>query len=309
MSRRYHSASSADWHPEAGRGDRLAIAVVDQVAGGEHSGNVGQRRAALRDHVAGLVDVDLTSHELGLGLVADGDERAGDLELPRGPIDCIAQARDAQGTLITSGKLVDHVWGDELDVLDRARSLEHDLRRAELVSAVDDHHRGGELGQEHRLLHRRVATTDDDRRQIPVERRVAGRAIAHPAAAELILAGHPELAVLCAHSQDHSAGQMYVRTDEDPVQSPVLGELDAGHIICLEPRAEPPGLITEVLHQLRAGDPLRKAGVVLHIGRLLEQAAPGEALDHQRLQIGAGRVQRRRVTGGPAADNDHVLYR
>ena len=63
-----------------GGGDRLAIGVIDEVAGGEHAGAVRARRAALGDDVAVLVEVDLARDELGLRLVADGDEGAGDLQ-------------------------------------------------------------------------------------------------------------------------------------------------------------------------------------------------------------------------------------
>ncbi len=72
-------------------------------------------------------------------------------------------------------------------------------------------------------------------------------------------------------------------------------------------RAEALRLVAELLHHLRAHDPLRVAGVVLDVGGLLEQAAPQEALDDERVQVGPCRVQRRRVTGRPAADDDHVL--
>ena len=53
--------------------------------------------------------------------------------------------------------------------------------------------------------------------------------------------------------------------------------------------------------------PSGKPGIVLDVGRLLQQAAPGEALEHERAQVGARRVQRGRVAGRAAADDDHVL--
>ena len=59
VSRRYHSASSAAWQPDAGGGDRLAVGVVDEVAGREHAGQLGPRGLALGDDVAVLVEVDL----------------------------------------------------------------------------------------------------------------------------------------------------------------------------------------------------------------------------------------------------------
>ena len=39
----------------------------------------------------------------------------------------------------------------------------------------------------------------------------------------------------------------------------------------------------------------------------LEQPAPREALEHERLQVGARGVQRGRVAGRAAADDDHVF--
>src|SRR5205814_5592976 len=53
--------------------------------------------------------------------------------------------------------------------------------------------------------------------------------------------------------------------------------------------------------------PVGEARIVLDLRGLLEQAAPEEALDHERMQIGTRRVQRGRVSGGAAADDDDVL--
>jgi hypothetical protein len=85
------------------------------------------------------------------------------------------------------------------------------------------------------------------------------------------------------------------------------GQLDARGVVRDVARAEALGLLAEVLHHLRAHHAQRVAGVVLHVGRLLEQAAPREALDDERIEVRARRVQRRGVARGTAADNDHVL--
>ena len=84
-------------------------------------------------------------------------------------------------------------------------------------------------------------------------------------------------------------------------------QLDARDVVGEQLRAEALGLVAELLHHLRAHDPLGEAGVVLHVGRLLQEAAPGEALDHERMQVGARGIQRRRVTRRAAAHDDHVL--
>jgi hypothetical protein len=92
------------------------------------------------------------------------------------------------------------------------------------------------------------------------------------------------------------------------VQPAVGGDLDLRHVVGLEARAEALGLVAEVLHELRTHDPLREPGVVLDVGRLLKQAAPGEALDDERLEVRAGRVERGGVARRTAADDDHVLH-
>ena len=68
VSRRYHSASSAPMQPGARGGDRLAVGAVDEVADREHPGEVRARRAAVGEHVALVVEVDLLGHELRRGM-------------------------------------------------------------------------------------------------------------------------------------------------------------------------------------------------------------------------------------------------
>jgi hypothetical protein len=70
----------------------------------------------------------------------------------------------------------------------------------------------------------------------------------------------------------------------------VRGEVELRDVVGDEARAEALGLVAQVLHHLRAHHALRVARIVLDIGRLLEQAAPREALDHQRVQVRARRV-------------------
>jgi hypothetical protein len=53
-------------------------------------------------------------------------------------------------------------------------------------------------------------------------------------------------------------------------------------MLCEQARAEALCLAAEVDHHVGAEDPVRVSGEVLHLGGLLEQAAPGVALDHQR---------------------------
>jgi hypothetical protein len=102
---------------------------------------------------------------------------------------------------------------------------------------------------------------------------------------------------------DHCLGEELVVPDEDP-EGP-LGEVDLGDVVGDELGAEALGLGAEFLHELGAHDPVREAGVVLDVTGDHELAAEGEPLDDERFQVGPGGVERSRVSGGAAADDDH----
>ena len=113
--------------------------------------------------------------------------------------------------------------------------------------------------------------------------------------------------MLRAHGKDHGPGGVHLVANPDLVKPAVRRQLDSRGVVGLQLRPESCGLIAEVLHHLGTHDPFGKAGVVLHVRGLLEQSAPGEALDHQRLEIRARAVKSRRVAGGSAAHDDYVL--
>src|SRR5204863_5638576 len=165
-----------------------------------------------------------------------------------------------------------------------------------------------ELRKEDRFLHGAVATTGHDHALVAVEGRVARRAVRDAARRQLLRSGHAELPRLGAHREDDGAGAVLVLADPDAVDAArLVRELDARDLVGDEARAEALRLLAELRHQLWTQDPVGEAGVVLDLRGLLEQAAPEEALDHERTQIGARRVQRGRVSGGAATDDDYVL--
>ena len=87
----------------------------------------------------------------------------------------------------------------------------------------------------------------------------------------------------------------------------LVGKLHTLDLVGLQRRAETLSLLAQLHHQVGAHDALGEARIVLDIGRLLQQAAPCEALDDERREVGARGVQRRRISRGPAADDDRVL--
>src|SRR5206468_9767958 len=85
-----------------------------------------------------------------------------------------------------------------------------------------------------------------------------------------------------------------------------LGEVDARDVVGEVLGPEALGLRPELLHQLRPHDAILEAGIVLDVAGDHELAAKGKALDHEGIEIGAGRVQSRRVSGRAAPDHDHI---
>ena len=132
----------------------------------------------------------------------------------------------------------------------RAGAVDHDRRGPELVAAVHQGHLRGELGQERRLLHRRVAAADDDDVLGPEEGRVADGAVADAAALQRDLGLEAELAGGRAGGDDHGPGAVLVVADVHAQR--LLREVDPGDVVGHELGAEALCLGAHRLHQLRA---------------------------------------------------------
>ena len=123
----------------------------------------------LRDQVARLVVVERVDEQLRRRVVADRDEEAVGRVLERLAGLDVAQADAGQLAALDAEHLLDDVRRQELDLLvARARSTmiceaRNSSRRWTIVTF------DGELRQEERLLHRRVAAADDDDLPVAVE--------------------------------------------------------------------------------------------------------------------------------------------
>src|SRR5262249_3950639 len=135
---------------------------------------------------------------------------------------------------------------------------------------------------------------------------VAGCAGRYAAALQTLLGLEPEPARAGAGRDDDRPGAVLVVVD--PHAERLLREVHSGHVVADELGAEALGLAPEVGHHLRPEDSVGVPRVVLDIARDHELASPLEALDHQRLEVGARAVERCGVTGRPAADDDQLTY-
>ena len=167
--------------------------------------------------------IELVDEERRVRIVADRDEQAVRLDLPR-----LAGlgAAQAQPFDLDVAEHLGHLGAqDEVELVVGPRAVDHDLRGAELVAAVHQVDARGELRQEQRLLERRVAAADDVDLLLAEERCVTGRAGRDAASLVLLLRLDPEPAGARAGGDDHAARRVLVVADEDPER--LRGEIDA----------------------------------------------------------------------------------
>src|SRR5215210_1236149 len=246
----------------AGRGDGLAVDVVDDVAAREDAVDVGARGRVLHLDVAVVVQLELTGEELAPGVVADGHEYAADVEGLGVPGLHVGHLDGGDGVLAEDvGDLLAQLPADLLVVLG---ALLHDLRGAQLGPPVHDGHRLGEAGEEGGLLHRRVTAADDHDVLVAEEEPVTGGTGRDAAAEQPLLVVQAQVPVLGAGRHDDRVRVVHLVADLDDLGRGV--EVDLGDVARLQLGAESLGLRAHVVHELRALDALGEAREVLHLG-------------------------------------------
>ena len=174
-----------------------------------------------------------------------------------------------------------------------------------LVPAVNQGHFSGELGEEDPLLHGGVPPTHHDHLLVPVEEAVAGGAGGNPPAVKLVLPGDPKPPRVRPRGHDHRPGAVVPLVAPDQVAP--LGLLQAQDLVHDDPGPELLRLPHHAARELRPGDALGEARVVLHLVRLGD-LPPGKPLLHDdRLELGPAGVDPGGKPRGPPADDDHIV--
>ncbi len=152
--------------------------MVNQVSTGENPRQVGAGVRRIDEDVTLVVEVDLASDQLGAGIVANGDEQAGDGEFSDVTGDGVLD-HDAVDLVITEHI---HYLGipHRLDLLVGQDTLRHHLAGTQLIAPVDEVDLVGEAGEKGCFLRGRVSTTDDGNYLLTEEEAVARRAPGNP---------------------------------------------------------------------------------------------------------------------------------
>ena len=169
------------------------------------------------------------------------------------------------------------------DLRVRPRLVLHDLRRAQRVAPVHERHLGRELGQEHRLLHRRVAAADDGdfvaAEEVAVARRARGDAVAH----QRSLGGQAQQPRRRAGRDDQrpaSCTSASVGLDDE--RSRAQRSTD-GDVALDDLGAEPFGLRAHLGHEIGPHDAVAVAGEILDDRGQHQLTAGFEPFDEERL--------------------------
>ena len=161
------------------------------------------------------------------------------------------------------------------------------------------------IGQEQRLLDRGIAAADHDHFLVAVEEAVAGRAGRHAVALEFLFGRQIEPARLRAGGDDQGIGEIDVAGIAGQPERP-LRQLHLVDVVGDDAGADMLGLRLHLLHQPGPLDDVGEARIVLDVGGDGELAAGLDALNQDRLQHGARRVDRSGVARRTRAD-DHDL--
>src|SRR5664279_804544 len=175
--------------PRTGRGDGLPVAVVLHVAAGEHAVHVGPGPVR-GPQVTSVLHVQLALEQGGVGLVPDGHEQPGELELGLLLADGVAQPYP--GDLGIAQHVDYRCVPTEIDLRVSERSLLHHLRGAEFAASVDDGDRVGEAGEKERFLEGGISAPYHGDIALTEEEAVTGGTGRDPVTEQALLAGEVE---------------------------------------------------------------------------------------------------------------------
>mmetsp|Transcript_2728 Transcript_2728/g.6052 ORF Transcript_2728/g.6052 Transcript_2728/m.6052 type:complete len:403 (+) Transcript_2728:118-1326(+) len=292
-------------HAAIGCGDHdLLKRRVTDVANRKHAGHA-RRHLIVDPHAAVVVQLHLVLEKVGDRLRArDVDENTLDcqgfrlllprvLELDAG--DSGVVALDAGHARLAP---VSHVW--VCQQLLRGRIVFLGVGRRDPV------HRLGKLGEELRLLHRLAVDAYNRHLALAVEGAVAGRAVAHALPKVRVLSLEGRLPPHGSRGENH-------RPRPDSRVGCVHHLLVAFRLHQEDLRAAVVGAVRDrlVLHLVEQRQPAHRAvdaGIVGDGRRDGKGPRGGVLVQHHRLQIRPGGVQRTRAAGGAAADNHHVAF-
>ena len=280
----------------------------DAHVAGDEQPRQRRRHVGVGDEIAGGVVLDVLLEDAGVRREADEDEdRRSPASVVVSPVipwrsGAGARARSASPSMrSTTVFQTTSIFGFSKS------TLLDDLRRAELVAAVDEIDLGGVAREIVGLFARRVAAAHH-RDRVPLEERaVADRAVRDALPRVLDLAGDAELHRRAARREDRDRRAIHVAALSDRLEGAVGKPAqrhggDAGDDL----GAELPCVRLELLRELPAVHGF-EARVVLDLLGVEQLAAGGAALEHHGLEHAAAGIEPRGESRRSGADDHDVI--
>ena len=277
----------------AGTGDGLAIDVILHVPGGEYARDAGGGGIAVEAGLGGDIAVfhgEFASEDVGVGLVADGDEHALQIFLNgRAGFDVFdAHAGNAavvaqhfiQRVIPQDGGLA---GGDAL-----FEFIDHDRLSAEFVAAMHDSDMAGDVGEVERFFQRGVTAADHCDFLAFVEKSVAGGAARHALAHEFFFRRQTQLHGRCTGGDNQRVtGIGAVVADQCDRR---LLQFGGVYLVEHDLGIESLGMLQKALHQFGPLHTIDIGRPVIDLGGGHQLAALCHAGNQHGFEIGSGSV-------------------
>ena len=182
----------------------LPVNDILHVAGGEYAFHA-RLRSAMRDDVTSFVQFNLSGKGFRIRIVSNRHKGAVHRNRSLSGAIRFAHHDSFHSALARVEHFFNDVGGQEFNFRIRARAIDHDLRRAEIVAPVDQRHLACKARQKIRLFHRGIAAADHRDIFAAEEISVAGGASRDAVPHQFPLGLKPQHSRRCARGDDQRA--------------------------------------------------------------------------------------------------------
>ncbi|MNE23281.1 hypothetical protein D3C80_1165290 [compost metagenome] len=179
-----------------------------------------------------------------------------------------------------------------------------DFLRAQFVAPMDQVHFFGDVRQVQGFLDRRVAAADHSNHLIAIEKSITGRARRNPFAGERFFRRQAQVLRGGAGGNDQGVAGVGAAI-ADQLERPLL-QLGGMDVVVNDLGGKAFGVFLHAIHQHRSGQAFNVAWPVIHFDGGGELAACLDAGNDNRLEVGAGGINCRAVTGRAGAQDNQA---
>jgi len=301
-------------HAAGARGSHgLPVDMVAHVACGEyarHAGGCGIAIGSAPDLDVAVLHFELPFENRSIGLVADGDEHSLQRDITRRVILDIPDAHTGHATVITEHFLQYVVPGNRYLALGffPEQAILQDLFGTQRLAPVDQSDVGGDIGEIECFLDRRVAATDHGDWLVPVKKAVAGGTAGNSPALEGFLGRQPQI-----HRRGPGSDNQRIAGIDAGIAFQTkrrLLQVAGMDMIENDIRMKAFRVQTHAFHQRWPLQRFIATGPVFHFGCGHQLATLFQPGDQNRVEVGACRVDGRRIAGRARAQYQKaaVLY-